>query len=369
MAETFADVGALGAEPPRPQLQLRPFPVERMPDNAMCVIVAESEGGKTTLGVDLMWHKRHLPAWFLFSTSEGCSQRLSQTIPPIYTYPTFDLEALEKVYKHQEHKIKKYTRKRSEAERRRLPDDELPIEERFEKNPCVGGYYEDCFADKKLFNKPIIKDLFKNGRHRMMFSIVPMQYIMDLPLDCRKQVKYWFLLREDSPETRKKLFHQVGGACKTQEIFDEIMTQCTPNYGCVVIDNICKSKKIEDRVFWYKAKIRPAFRVGAARYWRFHSINFRDNSNRTDPDVEEARAALGRQRRRRVPPTRLCHDVPLQQAQHPLLAGAAAQRYLGTPSMVEVFNHGRQQQACVEEMLCGATRSRKFDVAMLPADG
>ena len=268
--------------------------------------------------------------------------------------------------------MRRYTRKRSEAERRAVPDDELPIEERFVKNPCVGGYFEDCFSDTKLFGKPIVKDLFKNGRHRMMFSIVPCQYVMDLKPELRNQVKYWFILREENPETRKKLFKHVGGACKTFEIFNEIMDQCTHDYRCVVIDNISKSRNIEDRVFWYKADLHRAFRIGCTRYWKFHKKNFCDKSKRVDEDEAEARAKLqrARQRRRRgahrlVPPGSLRND---RTGPAPGFAGAVEMRncnnyMLDTTSMAAAYQQGH---AALEDVLLGKTKQRQFDVAMLP---
>jgi hypothetical protein len=285
-------------------IQLKKFKPSKMSDNATCVIVAESEGGKTVLGIDLMWHKRHLPAWYLFSTTEACSGRLSQTIPPSYTYPTFDLDALAKIFKHQQAKIssEKYTRELNDEEKikyKGVPSDELPLDVRFKKNPCIGGYYEDCFASKKIFNQPLVQDLFKNGRHKMMFSILPCQYVMNLPIECRTQVKYWFILREDRPNIRKKLFAEIGGACGTFEVFNAIMDSCTNEYGCVVIDNRCKSREIADRVFWYKAAVHEPFKVGCARYWKFHKLNYQDTKTEAyDPYEDEARAALGRKRKR-----------------------------------------------------------------------
>lgn len=282
----------------RPTLKLKRFDPYTMPDNASCVILAESGGGKTTLGVDLMHTKRHLPAWSLFSTSEGCSQRLSQTIPATYTYTTLNHAALTKIYNSQQRRMIKYTRKRSVAERRMIPDDELTITDRFVKNPCIGTYFEDCFNDKKVFNKPIVQDLFKNGRHRMIFSILPCQYVMDIPQACRPQVKYWFILREDRPKIRRKIFDEVGGACKTWELFNEIMDQCTNDFGCIVIDNLSKSPNIEDRVFCYRAKLHKAFRVGCRRYWKFHKKNYNGGAKARDPDAEEAKRMLGRKTKR-----------------------------------------------------------------------
>lgn len=296
-------------------LSLKRFPIKDMPDNATCVMAAMSSGGKTTLGLELLWYKRHLPAWYLFSESEGCSSRLSQTIPKLYTFPSVNLKKLEAIYNYQERKIAKYTRPRTEAERRAIPDDELPLEERFYKNPCVGGYFEDCFGEKKVFLQKAVQNLFKNGRHRCMFSIIPCQYIIDLPPSCRKQVKYWFLLREDNKDVRKKLWEQIGNVCGKFEVFEHIMDYCTRDYGCVVIDNISKSNKIEDRVFWYRAeKNRPAFKVGCKNYWEFSKKNLLKTTDICTPEEEEAMRKLeaarmakkmGVTKHQTVPPTKL----------------------------------------------------------------
>ena len=53
------------------------------------------------------------------------------------------------------------------------------------------------------------------------------------------------------------------------------MDSCTENYECLVLDNTSKSNKIEDCVFWYKAKLRKNFRVGGApEYWQTHKKMF-----------------------------------------------------------------------------------------------
>lgn len=52
------------------------------------------------------------------------------------------------------------------------------------------------------------------------------------------------------------------------------MDSCTENYECLVLDNTSKSNRIEDCVFWYKAKIRKNFKVGAPQYWQTHKKMF-----------------------------------------------------------------------------------------------
>ena len=362
--------------PPRPKLPLRKFDPSTMPDNSTCVIVAESEGGKTTLAIDLMKHKRHLPAWYLFSESEGCSGRLSHTIPPTYTFSEFQKKKLEEIYVHQESKMIRYARPRSEADRRLIPDDELSIEERFIRNPCVGGFFEDCFGDKKIFSVKEVQNLFKNGRHRMLFSIIPCQYVIDLPIACRKQVKYWFILREDSKEVRQKLFKHIGGACRTFEVFEEIMQLTNSDFRCIVIDNISKSKELTDRVFWYKADLHPAFKVGCKRYWDFHKANFKPHEVVDDAE-REAKAKLDfareqqqqRKRKRDGGGSLTMH----QKVQPAVRNGYGDQQYnnnnnesdyLHTESMMDAFESGKRH---MDELLNGGKKhTPKFDVVMMP---
>jgi len=48
------------------------------------------------------------------------------------------------------------------------------------------------------------------------------------------------------------------------------MDACTENYECLVLDNTSKSNKIQDCVFWYKAKIRKNFKIGSPALWAHH---------------------------------------------------------------------------------------------------
>ena len=48
------------------------------------------------------------------------------------------------------------------------------------------------------------------------------------------------------------------------------MTACTENYECLVLDNSSKSNKIEDVVYWYKAKFPiKKFKVGGKKLWKW----------------------------------------------------------------------------------------------------
>ena len=53
------------------------------------------------------------------------------------------------------------------------------------------------------------------------------------------------------------------------------MTACTENYECLVLDNSSKSNKIEDVVYWYKAKYPiKKFKIGGKKLWKWSKKNY-----------------------------------------------------------------------------------------------
>ena len=63
------------------------------------------------------------------------------------------------------------------------------------------------------------------------------------------------------------------------------MTQCTENYECLVLDNTSRSNKIEDTVFWYKAKERKEFKMGSPALWDHHKRNYNPKHD-SPPDLD-----------------------------------------------------------------------------------
>jgi hypothetical protein len=52
----------------------------------------------------------------------------------------------------------------------------------------------------------------------------------------------------------------------------------------LVLDNTSKSNKIEDVVFWYKAKLGHKFRMGSPALWEHHNRNYDKNHDKpADP--------------------------------------------------------------------------------------
>ena len=117
--------------------------------------------------------------------------------------------------------------------------------------------------------------IFKNGRHWKMWFVLSLQYALDIKPAIRTNIDGTFILRETNLRNRKILHDNFAGVIPDFTLFCEILDQLTDDYSAVYIHNATTSNKMEDCVFWYKAKPVPEnFRIGCDDYWDFHDQRF-----------------------------------------------------------------------------------------------
>lgn len=232
-------------------LQLRKFKPERMADDKVCVFIGKRGTGKSTLVTDILYHKKHLPAGIVMSATEEGNHHYQQYVPDLFIYGDYEKEAIERVLQRQKNLVSKG-----------ITDNGAFI------------LLDDCMYDRKFMKDICIRQCFMNGRHWKLFFMLTMQYCMDLTPDLRANVDYVFILRENVIQNREKLYKAFFGIFPNFDMFNQVMTACTENYECLVLDNTSKSNKIEDCVFWYKAKVHSNFRIGSPAMWNFHKKNY-----------------------------------------------------------------------------------------------
>ena len=155
---------------------------------------------------------------------------------------------------------------------------------------------DDCMSSKGGWIKDEnILELFFNGRHHHMSFILTMQYAVGIPPELRSNFDYIFLLGEDFISNRKRLYEHYAGMFPSFDIFQQVFSTVTENYGCMVINNRVHSKNITDKVFWYKAKPVPDFKIGCKRYHKHHDRNYDDKWNKRMPLFDPA-VALAKRR-------------------------------------------------------------------------
>ncbi len=105
------------------------------------------------------------------------------------------------------------------------------------------------------------------------------QYCKSVPPALRMNADYVFIMKEKSIKERKKIHDEWFGMLTPKE-FTRIMDVCTDDYGCLVLDNTVSSNKIEDQVFFYKAKYPPKkYKVGTKELWEFHRRTYKSDDD------------------------------------------------------------------------------------------
>jgi len=234
-------------------IQLKKFKPENMADDKVCVFIGKRGTGKSTLVTDILYHKKHLPVGIVMSATEEGNHHYQQFIPDLFIYGDYNKEAIERVLERQKVIIG--------------------------AGKSSGAFLllDDCMYDRKFMKDTCIRQCFMNGRHWKIFFMLTMQYCMDLTPDLRANVDYVFILRENVIQNREKLYKAFFGIFPTFDMFNQVMTACTENYECLVLDNTSKSNRIEDCVFWYKAAVRKNFRIGSPQIWNFHKKHYNPN--------------------------------------------------------------------------------------------
>jgi len=238
-------------------VQLKKFKPENMADDKVCVFIGKRGTGKSTLVTDILYCKKHLKAGIVMSATEEGNHHYKQYVPDLFIYGDYEREAIERVLDRQKQLIGAG-----------------------KKDTGAFILLDDCMYDRKFMKDVCIRQCFMNGRHWKIFFMLTMQYCMDLTPDLRANVDYVFILRENVIQNREKLYKAFFGIFPTFDMFNQVMTACTENYECLVLDNTSKSNKIQDCVFWYKAKIRQNFRIGSPALWNYHKKNYNPNHDK-----------------------------------------------------------------------------------------
>jgi len=219
------------------------------------VIIGKPGTGKTTLITSLLYEKSHIfPCGLAMSGTEDSNGHYSKLFPSTFVFNALDKNVIEQF-----------------VSRQKLAKNHLP-------NPWNILLLDDCTDDPKLFNDPLFLGLYKNGRHWKMLFILSLQYALDIKPAIRTNIDGTFILREPNLRNRKILHDNFAGVIPDFSLFCEILDYLTDDYTALYIHNATTSNKMEDCIFWYKAKPVPDhFKIGSEDYWNFHEQRFDNN--------------------------------------------------------------------------------------------
>ena len=230
------------------------------------IFIGSRGSGKTFLIQDIIYYHRKTPAGMIFTGSETSAENFSEFFPKSFIYDKVDDAAIAKL-------------ERVVKEQRKLRKKKVD----YDYSSLL--LFDDCGYDKKIVNTEVIRGIFMNGRHWKILLMMAVQYCKSVPPCIRLNCDYIFIFREPSKAERRKLWTEYAGIIPELKQFEAIMDKCTENFGCIVIDRTSKSNKIEDSVFWYKAKYPPKkFKVGTKELWEYHNKYY--NSDYDDDEEQ-----------------------------------------------------------------------------------
>lgn len=244
------------------KIKIKKFDPTTIKKDAVVLLIGKRGSGKTTLMKDIMYHmKDKLDFGIAMSPTEETTASLGSFIPASCIYNEYASHVLDNMLENQKRQIKKG---------------------RF-KNVYL--LLDDCMYDSKIMRGTNTRELFMNGRHRKIFFMNSVQYMMDMPPALRSQVDYVFALKENIISSREKLWKFFFGMFQDFRDFNKVMNTCTEGYECIVVDNTVRSNDLTDCIFWYQANINtPNFQLGKQVFWDLDSAYYDEGGDGEDGD-------------------------------------------------------------------------------------
>uniref|UniRef100_A0A6C0J7U4 Packaging ATPase n=1 Tax=viral metagenome TaxID=1070528 RepID=A0A6C0J7U4_9ZZZZ len=243
------------------RLRIHKFNIKEMPDNVTIAMIAKRASGKSYLTREILFHKKEIPTAMAISKTEKLNKFYGEFIPDIYIYNNYSTGILNRLYSRQSKMSEDNNIRKKEG--KKLKDDRVIL------------IMDDCMSSKGTWVKEEqILELFFNGRHHHLSFILTMQYAIGIPPEMRSNFDFIFLLAEDFISNRKRLYDHYAGMFPSFDVFQQVFTQVTADYGCMVINNRVHSTDVTKKVFWYKAKETPEFTMGSKKYKKFHKKNY-----------------------------------------------------------------------------------------------
>jgi hypothetical protein len=129
-----------------------------------------------------------------------------------------------------------------------------------EKEKSTVLVIEDCIPSD-YWKSTVFKNLVINSYHYNLMVIMSIQSVKDIPPPLRENIGYLFLFASHGSNL-KKIWEIVASVVPSFELFKTIFYKYTRDYGCLVVDKTSTSSRLDDNIFYYKAKDPGEFTFG-----------------------------------------------------------------------------------------------------------
>ncbi len=252
------------------QLHLKKFDLAQIEEGKNILLIARRNSGKTTIILDILFHKRDIPIGTVICPTETSNGTYSSHVPSLFIHKEYKPQLIENIIKRQKKIIKKMKK-------------EEMLYGKSSVDPRAFLVMDDMMFDDSWKKDRNIKYIFANGRHEKLTFILSLQYLKGIGPSFRTNADYIFILREPMVSNRRLIYESFAGIFPTFESFCTVLDQTTEDYECLVIDNNSRSNKLEDQIYWYKADMHDDFRIGCREFWQLHN----EFSTKSDDEEEE----------------------------------------------------------------------------------
>jgi hypothetical protein len=225
------------------------------------VMIAPSGSGKSWIVRNIMYEMNDIPCGTVIAPTDKMNKFYDDFMPASFIHHEYRSEIVPKILGRQ--------MKILEKNETRIKEHKKIID------PRTFFIMDDCMATKNLWVKdPKILEIMNQGRHFKLTFILTLQYCLGIEPELRTQFNYIFLLGDDNAASRRKLWEHWAGVFPKFDLFEQVFLQVTNDYGCMVINNRIKTTDLTKKVFWFKAKKVPDFKIGDKQFLKFHNDRY-----------------------------------------------------------------------------------------------
>ena len=248
-------------------LNLKKFSITSISSDSVVVFIGKRRTGKSFLIKDLIYYHRHIPIGTVISGTESANKFYGDFMPSMFIHDEYTPQIISSALKRQQ-----------------------VIKRKHDKNPNIDPnafvILDDCLYDSSWTKDKNVRCLFMNGRHFNVLFAIAMQFPLGIPPNLRTNIDYVFILRENNINNRRRIYENYASMFPTFEVFCTVMDQCTENHECLVLQINSASNKLEDQVFWYKAKNHDNFRIAIDEFWIISEEKEKEKLRREEAEEE-----------------------------------------------------------------------------------
>ncbi len=254
------------------RLKLKKFDISSIPDNSTIVLISRRNGGKTTCLKDIMYYHKDIPVGAVINPTEAANKSYGDLVPSLFIHEEYSPKLISDLLTRQKMMTSRVQK-------------ELKLYGKPSVDPRAFLILDDCMYDNIWKKDKNMRYIFQNGRHQQLLCIITLQYVLGIPPELRCNVDYAFIFRDNNVGNRKRLYENYGGIIPTFDMFCSIMDSVTTDgFGCLVVNNLSRSSKLEDCIFWFEAETHSEFNVGSKEFWQKHNECSLED---TEEDAEE----------------------------------------------------------------------------------